>query len=165
MKFGLLGKKQRISQIVQFLDGFGKKLVVFKNVIVEKKLIHFQCCYEIIKIEFDEEFKFEQCITHLDELIVEFEKQFEEFELMHPQINLFDNPMAVNNINNINHNVNSSTYTEIQLNHLKLSFYLFIPNQCEFVELTGKFSTYLILFVIHWKNEVLLPNIHIFFYF
>jgi len=32
----LQGKKQTISQIIGFLDGFRKKLVVFKNVVVEK---------------------------------------------------------------------------------------------------------------------------------
>jgi len=59
--------------MIGFLDEFRKKLVVFKNVIVEKKLIHFPCC-EVIKIELDDEFNFEHCITHLDELIVEFER-------------------------------------------------------------------------------------------
>jgi len=62
--------------------------------VVEKKLIRFPCC-EIIKIEFKNEFNFEHCITHLDELTVEFERRFEEVELMRPQINLFNNKMAV----------------------------------------------------------------------
>jgi len=43
----------------------------------------------------NDEFNFEHCITHLDELTVEFERRFEEVELMRPQINLFNNPMAV----------------------------------------------------------------------
>ena len=90
----LQGRKQTISLMIGFLDGLRKKLVIFKNLLVEKKLIHFPCC-EIIKTEFDDEFNFEYCITHLDELTVEFEKRFEEVELMRPQINLFNNPMAV----------------------------------------------------------------------
>ncbi|XP_025412100.1 general transcription factor II-I repeat domain-containing protein 2-like [Sipha flava] len=49
----------------------------------------------IIKQEFDNEFNFEHCITHIDELIVEFKRRFEEIELMRPQINLFNNPMSV----------------------------------------------------------------------
>lgn len=44
----LQGKKQTISQIIGFLDEFRKQLVVFKNLVVEKKLIHFTCC-EIYK--------------------------------------------------------------------------------------------------------------------
>jgi len=87
----LQGKKRTISQII---DGLGKKQVVFKNLVVEKKLIHFPCC-EIIKTELDDEFNFEHCITHLDELTVEFERRFEEVELLRSQINLFNNPMAV----------------------------------------------------------------------
>jgi hypothetical protein len=55
-------------------------------IFVENKLIHFPCC-EVIKQEFDNEFKFEHCITHIDELIVEFKRRFEEVELMRPQIN------------------------------------------------------------------------------
>ncbi|KAE9522594.1 hypothetical protein AGLY_017016 [Aphis glycines] len=90
----LQGRKQTISQIIGFLDGFRKKLELFKNVFVENKLIHFPCC-EVIKQEFDKEFNFEHCITHIDELIVEFKRRFEEIELMRPQINLFNNPMAV----------------------------------------------------------------------
>ncbi|KAL4125892.1 hypothetical protein QTP88_010129 [Uroleucon formosanum] len=90
----LQGRKQTISQIIGFLDGFRKKLELFKNVFVENKLIHFPCC-EVIKQEFDNEFNFEHCITHIDELIVEFKRRFEEIELMRPQINLFNNPMAV----------------------------------------------------------------------
>lgn len=69
-------------------------MVVLKNLVVEKKLIHFPCC-EIIKIELNDEFNFEHCITHLDELTVEFERLFKEVELMRPQINLFNNSMAV----------------------------------------------------------------------
>jgi hypothetical protein len=69
-------------------------LELFKNVFVENKLIHFPCC-EVIKQEFDNEFHFEHCINHIDELIVEFKRRFEEVELMRPQINLFNNPMSV----------------------------------------------------------------------
>lgn len=83
-----------LCTIIGFLDGFRKKLELFKNVFVENKLIHFPCC-EVIKQEFDNEFNFEHCITHIDELIVEFKRRFEEIELMRPQINLFNNPMAV----------------------------------------------------------------------
>jgi len=90
----LQGKKQTISQIIGFLNGFRKKLVIFKNLVVEKKLIHFPCC-EIIIIEFKDEFNFEHRITHLDELTVAFKRRFEEVELMRPQINLFNNQMAV----------------------------------------------------------------------
>jgi len=69
-------------------------LELFKNVFVENKLINLPCC-EVIKQEFDNEFNFEHCITHIDELIVEFKRRFEEVELMRPQINLFNNPIAV----------------------------------------------------------------------
>ncbi|XP_022165780.1 protein FAM200A-like [Myzus persicae] len=42
---------------------------------------------QVIKQEFDNEFNFEHCITHIDELIVELKRRFEEIELMRPQIN------------------------------------------------------------------------------
>jgi len=71
----LQGKKtnKQTSNYWVFRGRFRKKLIVFKNLIVENKLTHFLCC-EIIKIELDEEFNSEYCITHLDELIVEFKK-------------------------------------------------------------------------------------------
>jgi len=46
-----------MSQINGFLNGFKKKFKVFKNIFVEKKLIHFPCC-ELKKIELDDEFNF-----------------------------------------------------------------------------------------------------------
>jgi hypothetical protein len=38
----LQGKKQTIFQTIGFLDGFRKKLVVFKNLVVEKNLYIFR---------------------------------------------------------------------------------------------------------------------------
>lgn len=49
---------------------------------------------KITQIESDDEFNIERCITHLDELIVEFERRFEDVKLIRPQINLFNNRMA-----------------------------------------------------------------------
>lgn len=75
---------------------------IFKNVFSEKK-IHFLYC-EFRKIEFDDELNFEHCNTHIDELIIEIHKRFDEVELMRPQIKLFNNPMALKLILLFNYN-------------------------------------------------------------
>lgn len=47
-----------------YVDEFKTKLKVFKYIFIGKKLIHFSCC-EVIKTEYNNDFNFEHCITHL----------------------------------------------------------------------------------------------------
>lgn len=48
--------------------------------------------FEVKKVEFDDKFYFENYITLLNKLIVQFKSWFEEVKLMRSQINLFNNP-------------------------------------------------------------------------
>jgi hypothetical protein len=64
------GKKKK-SLFIEVSDWLGKKLLVLKNLTIENKLIHFPC-WEVIKLEFDDEINYEYCISYFDEITVEF---------------------------------------------------------------------------------------------
>lgn len=42
----------------------------------------------------ERKFNFKHCVTHLDDLVVEFKRRFEDVEFMRYQINVFNNPVA-----------------------------------------------------------------------
>ena len=89
----LQGKKQFISQRVGHIEGFRKKLVLFKASLQKNDASHFPSCCELL----GEGTKIDFCAfsTKIGEVTDEFNRRFVDFDLLKTKLELFSNPMEV----------------------------------------------------------------------
>ena len=89
----LQGKKQFISQLVGHIEGFRKKLVLFKASLQKNDASHFPSCCELI----GEGTKIDFCAfsAKIGEVTDEFNRRFADFDLLKTKLELFNNSMEV----------------------------------------------------------------------
>ena len=89
----LSGKKQFISQLVGHIEGFRKKLVLFKASLQKNDASHFPSCCELV----GEGTKIDFCVfsAKIGEVTDEFNRRFADFDLLKTKFELFNNPMEV----------------------------------------------------------------------
>lgn len=86
----LQGKKQTIFQMMGFVDGFKRKLRLFKSALTKNELFHFPSCEKLSR---EEDVLFDKYTEHIELLISEFDRRFQDFEKLRPEMELFNNPM------------------------------------------------------------------------
>lgn len=90
----LQGRGQNICQLFSYIEGFRKKLEVFKNALGNNDTTYFPSCQEIKKIE-NQSVCFIEFKNIITELISEFNSRFKDFYILKPKFELFNNPMTV----------------------------------------------------------------------
>ena len=87
----LQGKRQFISQLVGHIEGFRKKLVLFKDSLQKNDASHFPSCCELLgkgtRIDFG------AFSTKIGEVSDEFNRRFADFDLLKTKLELFNNPV------------------------------------------------------------------------
>ena len=86
-------KKQFISQLVGHIEGFHKKLVLFKASLQKNDASHFPSCCELL----GEGTRIDFCAfsRKIGEVTDEFNRRFADFDLLKTKLELFSNPMEV----------------------------------------------------------------------
>ncbi|XP_076817402.1 general transcription factor II-I repeat domain-containing protein 2-like [Clavelina lepadiformis] len=89
----LQGKKQNISQLVGHIEGFRKKLVLFKASLQRNDATHFPACSEVLGER--KSIDFSAFSNKIGDIIDEFNDRFADFDLLKAQMELFNNPMEI----------------------------------------------------------------------
>ena len=89
----LQGMKQFIAQLVGHIEGFRKKLVLFKAFLQKNDASHFRSCSKLI----GEGTKIDFCAfsTKIDEVSNEFNRRFSDLDMLKTKLELFSNSMDV----------------------------------------------------------------------
>ena len=89
----LPGKKQFISQLVEHIEGFCQKLVLFKASLQKNDISHFPSCCELI----GEGTRIDFCAfsTKIGKVTNEFNRRFADFDLLKTKLEFLSNPMEV----------------------------------------------------------------------
>ena len=85
----LQGKRQTVFLMMGYVDGFKKKLNLFKLSLQKNDLFHFPSCKQLSE---EESVNFRRYTDDIEQLISEFDRRFEDFEMFRPQMELFNNP-------------------------------------------------------------------------
>lgn len=88
----LQGKILNIFEAISHLDGFKKKLNIFKGCLATIDLSYFPCC-ATISLEIGE-CNFDQFAVKIKDLLIEFEKRFRDFDTVRKLGKLFYDPMG-----------------------------------------------------------------------
>ena len=83
----LQGKNQTIFQMKAFVDSFKKKLNLFQQMLKADNLCNFSCCKQLYE---EEKVSFKK---YVEDLILEFDSRFQDFEIFRSQMELFNNAM------------------------------------------------------------------------
>lgn len=87
----LQGEKQTIFQMMGYVDGFKKKLNLFRLSLQKNDLFHFSSCKQLLSEI--ESANFSKYAADIEHLICEFDRRFQDFEMFRPQTELFNNPI------------------------------------------------------------------------
>lgn len=84
---------QNISQLVSHVDGFRKKLQLFKSHL-NSDIFHFFPSCKILLDEYHNSCNFKEYVNLIDSLIIEFDSRFTCFEKLRTELILFENPLT-----------------------------------------------------------------------
>ena len=93
LNLSLQGRNQTIASLYGFIDGFRKKLCLFKSNLQSNILIHFPSC-DVISKEIEDN-NFCCFVETLDTLIEDFNKRFQDFRHLEKNFNVFNAPLTI----------------------------------------------------------------------
>lgn len=97
LNLNLQGKNQLVSDLMGNVDGFRNKLRVFKSSLNRNDLSHFLSCRKLAEENEDNEtLDFSEFVANIQEIIVEFDTRFKDFDLLKSSMMLFSNPLRAN---------------------------------------------------------------------
>ena len=85
--------KQNVSQLVGRIEGFRKKLVLFKISLLRNNATHFPLCSELLGE--GKSIDFSAFSEKIDKIIGDFNRRFVDFNLLKAKVELFCNPMEI----------------------------------------------------------------------
>jgi hypothetical protein len=94
----LQGKQRNVSNLFGHVNGFCKKLKLFKTAIERNDLTHFPCCKELAEeLSNYKGSDFSTFVSDIEGMMAEFQTRFTDFEIMKNDTALFHNPFTVVN--------------------------------------------------------------------
>ena len=93
LNLSLQGRNQTIASLCGFIDGFRKKLCLFKSNLQSNILSHFPSC-DVISKEIEDN-NFCCFVEILDTLIEDFNKRFQDFRHLEKNFNVFNAPLTI----------------------------------------------------------------------
>lgn len=87
----LQGRKQNISQLVGYVEGFCKKLLLFKTSLQRNDATHFPSCCELLGE--GKNIDFITFSEKIGDIIDEFSSRFADFDSLKAELELFNNPL------------------------------------------------------------------------